>query len=266
MSSLLHETFVKSTVLIKSSGKNPIGSWFLVWFKNWFNDSQEQLYSLFLVTNLHVIKADPNIIHICMNKKSWWVWEPQISTQDPNWILYDWVDIAMIQINWDFLLEWEYATYFINEEMIITNPEQYLSDLEMWEEIYLLWFPLWISWLSLHNPIVRQWIIARIDEELITQHQIYFDVNNFPWNSWWPVIIKPNIMSLQGKLPREQSKLIWLINAYIPFKKVYYDNDKNPPEPTMMVSENSWIWIWIPSYIIAELAHQHLEKAKNTPN
>lgn len=246
--------------MIKNRMHEAFWSWFIVWFKNWFNPDWEQLYKLFLVTNLHVIQWQEEIF-VCINKIWWWVWEEAI--QSKSWIKKEWIDIALTTINWNYLKRWNYTINFISEENLITQKEEYLERLETWEEIYLLWFPLWIAWLSLHNAIARQWIIARIDNELLENNEIYFDVNNFPWNSGWPVITKPNIISLNGKKPWTESMLIGLIRSYIPSHKTYYDITQNPPIPTMTVSENSWIWIWIPSYIIAELVQNELWMTKN---
>lgn len=42
----------------------------------------------------------------------------------------------------------------------------------------------------------------------------------FPGNSGGPVIIKPELMAIQGTLPMTETRLIGLVKSYIPYRDV----------------------------------------------
>jgi hypothetical protein len=238
-------------------------TWFLIWIKTGKFDAEDKpFYRIFLVTNKHNIIGGEKLI-ICFNKKDWWwVNEEEIDIPEQNRIYYAneqdinnplYTDIIMLHIDFNYIKNTWYETYFIIDDCMITDRDTFENELNAWHEIYLLWFPLWMTWLSSHCPIARQWIIARNDKELLDKREIYLDVNNFPWNSWGPIILKPESVALEWKEPMLESKLIWVIKSYSPYAKTYYDISTNPPTPTFVMSENSWIAQWIPSYILYEM-------------
>lgn len=271
--SLLSSQYLKSTVYLTKDNTH-FWTWFLIWIETWkTNEEGKKLYYIFLVTNRHNI-TDGKILKIRFNKQDWnWTGEETVNIEKSDRIYYTdvddidnpiYTDVVMLQLNFGFIKNAGYETHFIIEENIFTDRYSFENNLKIWHEIFLLWFPLGIKGLNSNFPIARQWIIARNDKELLDKREIYLDVNNFPWNSWWPIVLKPNRDALEWK-PILESKLIGVIKSYSPYYKTYHDISTNPPTPTVMISENSWIAQGIPSYIIYEMWKEHINKTtKNT--
>lgn len=269
MSSLLHQNYIKSTVQIKSNWiAHATG--FIVWIKH----EKTNLYYLYLVTNLHVIYWLKEIT-IVLNKKWWWIWEEKFIINDSrvNFNSIDWynwnLDIAATIINATYLKDnnYDYENYFIADDYLIKTRKEYINLIETWEEVFLLWYPLWINWINQNSPIARQWIISRIDDDLLNNYNIYLDINNFPWNSWWPILTKPSAIAFGWKELTNSSNLIWIISSYIPYRKTYFDNKNWQYIPSMVMEENSWIAIWFPSYVIYEKLKQNLDQiVEKNPN
>ena len=271
--SLLPQSILKSVIYIETP--NGAWTWFLIWMKNWKNSLEwKAYYDIFIVTNLHIIE---NCLEfkVFFNQKDGEKTHESIKKEDSQVIYYkgisdrkdkNAVDVVLIHINWEVLNQKRYDWIFITEEQLIWDLKEYSETIKVWQEIFLLWFPLWQTspwiWKNNFHPLARQGIISRYDEELEQKNQVYLDVNNFPWNSWWPIILKPNAFSLEGNKPLLQAKLIWIIFSYFPFEKIYFDITTIPPTAAMKMQENSWIAIWIPSYIIYEMAKNYMDTKK----
>ena len=267
--SLLPEQYLESTVYLEKDTSFS-WTWFLIWIKTWeINAEWNTLYHIFLVTNKHNID-NGETLHIYFNKLDWtWIGKEDIDIVSSKWIYHEnisdvnapwYVDVVMLQVSFGYLVQWWYQFSFIPEENIVIDHDFFENKIRVWHEIYLLWFPLSIKGLNHNYPIARQWIIARNDKELLGKKEFYLDVNNFPWNSWWPVILKPSIMALWEEAPIAESKLLGTIKTYSPYRKTYYDNSVDPPIATVMMSENSWLAQWIPSYILYEMWKKYIEE------
>lgn len=248
MSSLLPQNYAKSTVIVKHP--NSQWTWFLLWIKNWSsNEEWEPYYNIFLVTNYHVIKGAEEIT-VCMNKTDSSSNCEIIKLSGIPFYSNESLDLVVISINWNYLLDWWYDCIFFTEEDAILTIEEYSDKMEIWREIFMLWFPLdhiVSQWSVQLHPLARQWIIARSDIELLQSGQVYLDINAFPWNSWWPLISKPSVISLEWKLNDPTAKLIGIVKAYIKSSQNYYDEQWNIG---MQFSENSGIAIGVPSFVI----------------
>lgn len=258
--SLLPEEFLKSVVSIKTDSMGWTAFLYWVKLKKIDEISWENHYAVFLITNRHMVNIDKSLI-IRYNKKNWGVGETTIEKWS-DWIFPNeaTIDLAIIQVNADYLKENEVDYVVFWQENSILSEDEFLLKLKIWQDIFLAGFPLWIIWIEKNYPIARQWIIARNDIELLKKWIFYLDVNNFPWNSWWPIFLKPSNMSLTGKNPMDKALFIWVICAYEPFPRTLYDNSQFPPVPMMITYENSWIALWVPIYIAYELAKEWIEK------
>lgn len=256
--SLLPERFLKSIVSIKNNS-NTLWTGFLYWIKLEKTDpiTKRNHYSFFLVTNKHIANINTQLT-IVFNKINGGITTGLI-TDSNSWVIpTDDIDIAILQLNYDFLIQNEVEYSILKDEDSILNKIDFLN-LKVGTDVFLAWFPLWITWLEKNYPIARQWIIARNDDELIKKWQFYLDINNFPWNSWWPIFLRPSLISLEWLTPINKSLVIWVICAYLPFNRTLYDTSSHPHTPMMITQENSWIAIWVPIYIAYELAKKLLE-------
>jgi S1-C subfamily serine protease len=61
--------------------------------------------------------------------------------------------------------------------------------------------------------IVRQGIIARVDEEVLEEGFYYIDASAYPGNSGGPVIIKPEVVAIEGTKSNSSAGLIGVISS-----------------------------------------------------
>lgn len=257
--SLLPDSFLKSTVFIKNG--DSAGTGFLIGVDSGSKDEKGRtLYNLFLVTNRHVIDENKSTI-VSIDTESG-IKEASILPVDKSWQFPEDedLDIALTPINPDFLKLIKAEAVFIAEDSIISTKDEFLSRLYVGQEVYLLGFPLGLKGLSKNFPIARQGIIARNDEELLSLDQLYLDINNFPGNSGGPIFVKPSVVRLGDRKVFDQSMLIALVSAYLPYKKTLFDNTTTPPTPKMIIEENSGLAIAIPVYLALNLARDWLVK------
>lgn len=258
--SLVPNIYLKSTVQILLNW-NGHGSWFIYGYKIWKqNDLGQDLYNIYLVTNFHVVNV---------------IWELAVTVNTKDWvkkafnfdgcqkdrekyILQEGIDIAILPLNSEFLKSENIDIAFFQEEFSINSKEEYLRLITSGHDIFLLWYSLWLNWENINSPLVRQWIVSRYDKECEWKNLIYFDVNNFPWNSWWPIITRPEIYASDWENPINESKLIWIINAYIPQQNTYFDISNCVPQARMVFTENSWIALWIPIFVVHNMIKDKL--------
>ncbi|MCD6434805.1 MAG: trypsin-like peptidase domain-containing protein, partial [Clostridiales bacterium] len=162
------------------------------------------------------------------------------------------------------LTEIEAEVIFIAEEDILKTESEILDKINVGQEVYLLGFPLGLKGIKKNFPLARQGVIARNDEELLFQNQIYLDINNFPGNSGGPIIIKPSAVHLQSRKPFKKNMLLAIVSRYIAHTKTLYDNSTKPPTPKMIVEENSGIAIAIPMNVALEEIQKWIKEQKRT--
>lgn len=63
--------------------------------------------------------------------------------------------------------------------------------------------------------------ISRI-KDLINKHVSHFliDANIFPGNSGDPVLLKPELVAIDGTKPHKAAPLIGIVKGYIPYKDI----------------------------------------------
>lgn len=249
--SLLPLDFVKSVVLIKGSAGT--GTAFI--YAPEVKIEWEKRYRYFLVTNSHLTKGVQRL-SVKLNTKDKKLLEVPLPEGTRWFSPKNGIDLSITLLNPHFLNENGFDFMAISEECAITEKEDFSKKMQVGQDIFLVWFPLGIEGIQQNYPIVRQGIIARNDEELLTEGCFFLDANNFPGNSWGPIFSKPSAISLVGKEPINESLLIGIVFAYKPFERVYYDNLQTPPRPMIITQENSGIALAVPSYILHQLTEE----------
>lgn len=260
--SLLPQHYLRSVVQLKSESGN--GTGFLIGVKTGeVNDKNESLYALFVVTNCHVVN-EKRQISIRFDSESSPL-DISIAGGDKSWVMCarKGVDLALIQISPEHLAKVEVRYNAILEEDIYSERETFRNSIEVGHEVFLLGFPLGINGVNRNYPIARQGIVARCDEELLSDGQFLLDINNFPGNSGGPVFLKPSGMALEGKTPIRTSYLIGLICAYLPYSKQLFDVTTSPPSAKMIMEENSGLAIAIPIHEAVSLARARIHSGRS---
>lgn len=236
-----------------------IATGFLYGYPAGKNEKGQKTYSVFLVTNRHVIENTGDIL-VRFNAQAGkhpktqripvedsgrtirWTVHP-----DPN------VDAAVLLID-EFLPKIEESGIkmsFICEGVHTTTiDEMRNSEFGEGNEVFVLGFPLGMAGITQNYVIVRQGMVARIRDWYSKDTKSFLiDSLIFPGNSGGPVISKPVFVSY-GNKPRIDSKLIGMVSSYLPYTDIAFSRQTGRPK--ISFEENSGLATVVPIDTIQE--------------
>jgi hypothetical protein len=212
----------------------------------------ENTYALYLVTNRHVIED-----HAALpNGASLWVkfnletagaakeYEIPLKNPDgkPSWhgdpnIA---VDVAVIPLNPPFLKSEGARFGFFKSDQDVLN-RQTAKDLGLTEGdgAFVLGFPMGLVDRGQDYVIVRQGAVAKVRSALDspTESTFLLDCFIFPGNSGGPVVLKPEIASIDKTKSIPRAYLLGVVKGYIPYIDVAISAQTRHPRVTF--EENS---------------------------
>lgn len=188
------------------------------------NEQGQQSYKLFLVTNRHVFYNNKNKEYVkevlfrfnTTESKSHHFKVSLLNTNGTaTWSMHgnEKVDLAVLPINADAMTEAKIDFYFFRENDLFFAKDFGTKNISTGDGLFVLGFPMSISGKAKNFVIVRQGIIARVDEEVIGEGFYYIDASAYPGNSGGPVIVKPEIVSIQGTASNNSAGLIGVISS-----------------------------------------------------
>lgn len=164
------------------------------------------------------------------------------------------VDLALMNINPRALQDNFVEFSIFNEEMFAKHKNFQSIGIEVGDEVYVLGFPMGIAGEIQNYPYVKLGIISRFDRELIKKSKAYLiDSSIFPGNSGSPVVLKPEVASLQGTTAISQIYLMGVISSYLPYEEKLYTHQTNPPSIVSLERENSGLSFVIPMEFVKEI-------------
>lgn len=252
-------------MLDSKAKKRWIGTGFLVGRHHKEVDSQEKPYHLFLVTNKHVL-SDMNSILVRFNPRSE---EPAKDydidlTEADELILVEHpeteVDIAVININPEVLKkDGAQFAFFKLDEHTISLGEMIERGVLEGDFVYVLGFPMGIVSSDRQYVIVRSGSIARLRDVVDRKsREFLIDANVFPGNSGGPVVIKPEIVSIEGTKPIRKAALIEIITSYVPYTDVAISQQTK--RPRIVFEENSGLAAVVPIDCVIETVEKAYEE------
>jgi len=192
-------------------------------------DDNKGSYSIYLVTNKHVIKnaidSGHSEILIKLNPKdggSAKEYPLSLYDHDGTYSFVDhpdkYVDIAILPFDYvNFIKEID-ASYIPSNQALST--EDLKGKVGEGDSIFVLGFPMGNVCIKRNTAIVRGGCIARISDLLLKENnEFLLDALIFPGNSGGPVFLKPQGIALEGTTIMNQAYLIGIVKEYIP----YYD-------------------------------------------
>jgi len=250
--------------------KHWIGTGFLFGKFLQMNAENQKQYNIYLVTNKHVLQNQSSVLlrfnpqddkpatdypaqMIDANGKQLW-------TGHPN----DKIDVAVIGINAPHLQQQGMKFHFFtSDDMMFTKDK--LKEMETTEGdyIYVLGFPMGLVAADRQHVILRSGAIARIRDMFEGRSSDFIiDAMVFPGNSGGPVVLRPEIVSIQGTKSNMNAGLIGVIKSYIPYQDVAVSQQTN--RPRIIFEDNSGLSLVEPTdYIIETIAEY--EKLKQPP-
>ena len=229
-------------------------------------DDQHNQYNTFLVTNRHVIEehalmANNAPLSVKFNLKTGSSTRAyDINLRDdkgnPLWHFHPnpAIDVAIISINVN-VLESEGAVfyYFRSDNEVLTRTKAKEIGLSEGDGVFVLGYPMGLVGQQQDYVIVRQGAIARVRDSLdsVTATSFLVDSLVFPGNSGGPVILKPELVSIQNAKPAiQQAYLLGLVKGYIPYTDVAISAQTRRARVTF--EENSGLAEIIPAECIKE--------------
>lgn len=202
-----------------------IGTGFLVGRK----EETRESYTVYLVTNLHIIENKNNIFVRFNNKKSKNIKDyiiPLLDNGMPNYSKHPDADIAVIQIL-PMVLEHNDSLYnfFVMDKHTLTVNDMKKTGIIEGNIIYTLGFPMNMVGTNRKSPICRIGCISRISDILDDEHpyEYLIDLQSVPGNSGAPVINRPENISIDGTPHNSNANLIGIIYGAISYSEKKLD-------------------------------------------
>lgn len=232
------------------------------------------LYRVFLVTNRHVFEKaseSQDILQARFNRPmgtSSNVYPLPLKEADgsTSWTVHpeSQADVAVLGISSKRLqTDGIEFSFFPGDTQTFTLEQA--RDIEMSEGdgVFVLGFPLGEAGEERNYTIVRQGIIARIQHWLRGDAKTFLvDASIFPGNSGGPVVLKPELTSIQGTKRNERCGLIGMVSSYLPYREVAISQQTG--RPRMIFEENSGLGVVVPHDVIQETVKVAVSKLNPT--
>ena len=178
----------------------------------------------------------------------------EISLRDSSWTVHPnpEADIAVLSINPERIKADGIEYFFFQADKHALSLEQArINELSEGDGVFVLGFPLGEAGDQRNYAIVRQGIIARVQHWLKgNAHTFMIDASIFPGNSGGPVLLKPEIASIEGTKSNNRCSLIGMVSQYLPYQE--YAISEQTGRRRMMFEENSGLGIVVPHNVIQE--------------
>ena len=190
-------------------------------------DLSKRQYEIFLVTAKHVVeilaKSNRNI-SARLNPTDSTASSKQFEIPSSAWFYHpdNSVDIALLPTNPTFLRTHGLEPFFFANDQHSANRKD-IGELQIsaGDGVFVLGFPMGLSGQQRNYVIVRQGAIARISEMLDgVAPSFIIDAQVYPGNSGGPVILKPEIASIDGTKNQPRALLVGIVRSYLPYTDV----------------------------------------------
>lgn len=268
--SLIPPQYLNSVVSIEVENKDvkgilqkvSIATGFLVGKQVGENEKKQPLFKLFIVTNRHVYQ-NPRTKELLkevffrfntLDNKSHYFKVPLLKEdKSPLWLMHEneKVDLAILPINAGAINDAKINYYFFREDSIFYAKDFSIKNISTGDGLFVLGFPMRISGKARNFIIVRQGIIARVDEEVLEDCFFYIDASAYPGNSGGPVINKPEIVAITGTQSNSSAGLIGVISSGETYSDIAISQQTG--EPRIIFTEQTGLVRIVPTELIFEV-------------
>lgn len=192
-------------------------------------DEKKRLYDIYLITNRHVIE-NHSTIFVRLNPKQTSdqgrVFEMPIHDTNgvPNWFTHRDanVDIAAARVMWKVVQDQKLDDNFITSDVNSADVKKMDEiGVSAGDAVFAIGFPMNLGGQQRNYAIVRPGSIARIVDLIQSAATMFLiDSHVFPGNSGGPVILEPNVVSIEGTKSNNRAYLIGVVRGYIPYTDV----------------------------------------------
>lgn len=263
-----------TTQTVKEQGKDPVTKWITVGTGFFYGylvhedaDLAKQKYAVFIVTAGHVIKgfaeAGNSKLEVRIDATEASANSQSFEIPISQWFFHPSVDLAATSSSIDFLKSKGLQnSFFASDQHSLTKKQMTDGGTAAGDGIFIPGFPMGLSGERRNYVILRQGAIARISELLEGASKTFLvDALVFPGNSGGPVILKPEIFSIQGTQPNPKAALIGVVRSYEPYVDTAVSQQTKHARITF--EENSGLAEVIPVDYINEMLKQRAEAVWN---
>ena len=233
-------------------------------------------YRLFIVTNRHVYQNQKTRelrkevffrFNTLDNKSHYFRANLLKDDGSPLWLMHkdEKIDLAVLPINATAITDAKINFYFFKENDLFYAKDFSIKNISTGDGLFVLGFPMRISGKARNFVIVRQGIIARVDEEVLGEGFFYIDASAYPGNSGGPVIHKPEVVAITGTQSNSSAGLIGVISSGETYSDVAISQQTG--EPRIIFTEQTGLVRVVPTELIFEIidgmvSPQKAEEAK----
>jgi S1-C subfamily serine protease len=177
-------------------------------------------YEIYLVTARHVVQDRQNLkVRLNPSVAGAVGQQFEIPTKPPagraTWFFHPdpAVDVAAVRVDYNGLTQQGFAVgFFEQDEQTIHRAQMPAEEIAAGDGVFVLGFPMNLAGQQRNYVIVRQGVIARISEMIESASPSFMiDAFVFPGNSGGPVVLRPDIVSIQGTKPHSRAVLMGLV-------------------------------------------------------
>lgn len=231
----------------------------------------EERYSVYLITNKHVVRDLSDIeLQYNLNNNAANVNLKLLNGKTKLYSEHPQSDIDVVAINVNISQAVQNGiniTFFSLKDNILSLADMKSTGVCDGTFTYVLGFPVGIDSKLVDNilkdPICRLGCIAKIEHlyhPANKDNKYFVDSKVFPGNSGGPVINRPEVVSINGTTSNSTSMLIGIVSAYLPYREVLYSRQTQIGR--MITEENSGLTIVFPVDSIKDVVE--IERTRST--
>ena len=216
------------------------------------SDLAKRQYAVFLITAGHVLKehitSGEQSIHVRLDALEFSSASQELEIPISNWFFHPNpnVDLAAMPVPITFLRDHGLqSAFFPNDEGAVTKDQLRELGVSAGDGVFILGFPLNLTGEQRNYVIVRQGAIARIQELLENASTSFLvDLFVFPGNSGGPVVLRPEIVAIQGTKANSKALLTGVVISYQAYTEVAVSMQTK--RPRVAFEENSGLAVVLP--------------------
>ena len=270
---LIPPIFLNTTVALGGPSEDGTIQYFATGFIYGFpsgetDETGSKRYWLFLITNKHVLERATKrftMFHARFNRPMGSganIYQIPLKEVDGStrWAVHPDADVAVVRISSSRLHTDEIEfSWFAADDHALTLEQAQNSEVSEGDGVFILGFPLGEAGDERNYTIVRQGIIARIQDWLKGDARTFLiDASIFPGNSGGPVLLKPELARIQGTKSHDRCVLIGMVSSYLPYRETAVSLQTE--RPRMIFEENSGLGVVVPHDVIQETIEAAVEK------